>query len=94
MTVNLTRQVPTKLKSVDPKKGVAEMNEISILVEFMRSGKRSEILLSKYIHLQQNKGNWNKHRTMMLINQVQKSKIIQVSYTTEIGNSDMLLRLK
>lgn len=69
------------------------MNEIGLLVKFMRDGNRKEIPLFKYIELQEKKGDWSKYRTMMLTNQVQKSKVVRISYSTDQEKHEPIVHL-
>lgn len=56
------------------------MNEVSELVAFLRSGKREEILLEDYLVLQSQKKGWRKKRESVLLNQLEKSKVVSMGY--------------
>lgn len=56
------------------------MNEIRELVVFMRSGKRKEILLEDYFNLKKKEKDWSRKKEYLLLNQLEKSNIISVSY--------------
>ena len=56
------------------------MSEIASLLNFMKTGRRKEISLTEYIHIQEKKGTWSKKRGVALRRELSLTDEFEISY--------------